>query len=180
MKIIISLILLFISTGIVAQSTPEKFIQALVNHDDNIKDYVDAGELARSERLGINYNGVKNKFLIGFDLDNFFKHDHADSTYTINSGTLEDGYSFAELLFLNQQRSPKYYFLNGKFVAPSKYYTRNWQTKESKYFIFKISEPKYFNDYCDLMTYQINQQYDILVVELQNGKQIKLKNENKY
>jgi hypothetical protein len=38
----------------------------------------------------------------------------------------------------------------------------------------------YFTDYCDLMKFQINPQYDKLIVELQNGKQIELTKEKKY
>jgi hypothetical protein len=44
----------------------------------------------------------------------------------------------------------------------------------------KTLNDKYFKDYCDLITYQINEQYDLLVVELLNGKKIKLVKENKY
>ena len=38
----------------------------------------------------------------------------------------------------------------------------------------------YFTDYCDLMKFQANPQYDKLIVELQNGKQIELTKEKKY
>jgi hypothetical protein len=41
-----------------------------------------------------------------------------------------------------------FYLKSGKFIPPSSYFSWNWNTIESKYFIFKISEPKYFNDYC--------------------------------
>jgi predicted aspartyl protease len=44
----------------------------------------------------------------------------------------------------------------------------------------KTINGKYFADNCDLMKYQINQQYDKLELELQNGKHLELKKEKMY
>ena len=150
MKSLILIFILCISHIAFSQTSAEKFIKALINNSDNIRDFVDESEIARSERLGITYTGVKNKFLIGYDIDEQVKSDMKEGRlqYDIKEKALEDNYSQVEFSISSLKFSKLFYFHNGKFISPTTYLTRNWQTDESKYFIFKISEPKYFNDYC--------------------------------
>lgn len=149
-KILILIILLLPITPLYSQSDYKDFFDALIYNKDNIKNYVDENELARSQRLGINYTGVNNKFLIGYDIDENVKKDIRDGKlrYELKVTTLADGYSSVKFSIPPNKDSLRFFFYMEKLVAPSVYLTRNWQTEESKYFIFKISEPNYFNDYC--------------------------------
>ena len=133
-----------------SQSFENKFIDALVNNRENITDYIDNDELERSRRLGIEYIDVKNKFLISFDIPDFIKADFRMEkyTYSLQTQQLEDGFSVITLAIPSSSYLQKFYFLNDKFVPPSGYFAGKWEQKQSKYFNFKISEPKYFNDYC--------------------------------
>lgn len=150
MKLKLILVIVLLTGNAFSQTNPEKFVKALINNGDNIRDFVDETELTRSERLGITYTDVKNKFLIGYDIDEQVKSDLKEGRlqYDVKEKVLEDNYSQVEFSVPAIKYSKLFYFHHGKFISPTTYLTRNWLTKESKYFIFKISEPKYFNDYC--------------------------------
>jgi len=149
-KSFIFLIYLLPTITLYSQSTPKDFFDALVNNKENVKDFVDENELIRSERLGITYSGVKNKCLLANDIQEIVKQEiHSGNfKYEIHETPLEDNYSSVYFVIPQLKDSLRFYFYKGKYIAPATYFTRNWQSKESKYFIFKISEPKYFNDYC--------------------------------
>ncbi len=150
MKLKLFLVFIIFSHCTFSQTNAEKFVKALINNSENIRDFVDESEIALSERLGITYTGVKNKFLIGNDIDEQVKSDMKEGRlqYDIKEKALGDNYSQVEFSVPDIKYSKQFYFLEGKFISPTTYLTRNWQSKESKYFIFRISEPKYFNDYC--------------------------------
>ena len=107
-------------------------------------------ELVRSSRLGINYNGIKNKLLISYDIDDNIKKEIIEKKLKYELHELEEHGKFSKFEFsISVLNYTKYfYFRSWKYISPSTYYSRNWETDTSKYFIFKISEPKYFNDYC--------------------------------
>ena len=137
---------------IIAFSQPieNRFIDALIHDKDNITDYIDKDELNSSSRLGIEYSGVNHKWLISFDIPDEVKEGFKGGkyNYTLQTQQLEDGFSVVTLAVGSVNYLQKFYFLNDNFVHPSIYFTRNWKEIESRYFKFKLSEPKYFNDYC--------------------------------
>ena len=45
-----------------------QFINAMINDSDNLDNFVLPEELTLSKRLGNNYEGVKNKFLISYEI----------------------------------------------------------------------------------------------------------------
>lgn len=70
MKIILSLkyllCILFVAQGVLlSQTTPQKFFDALINDKAEITED-EKDELSKSERLGITYTGVGNKFMLGY------------------------------------------------------------------------------------------------------------------
>ena len=150
-KLFFRIALLFYSGfTLFCQTTPHDFFDALINNKNNLKEFIDATELERSQRLGISYNGVENKFILGNDIKTEIKEQilAGSLNYEIHETKLEDNFSLIYFVIPELKDSLRFYFKNGKFISPDAYIARNWQTKESKYFIFKISEPKYFNDYC--------------------------------
>ena len=51
------------------QELAARFSRLLIGDPDSLSCLLDPGESAISSRLGIEYDGVRNKFLIGFDFD---------------------------------------------------------------------------------------------------------------
>lgn len=145
----ILLLVLFFSTSF-SQDKQKEFVEALISGVDNLEKFVDDGELSSSKRLCINYDGIKYKFIISFDIDEKIKDEIKKNNlkYEIKKSDLGNGYSIAELTVPSLNYSKQFYFKNGKWISPISYFSKDWTTKTSKYFIFKISEPKYFNDYC--------------------------------
>jgi hypothetical protein len=147
--IVISFFILFDSFAF-PQDKRKDFIEALINNAENTEQFVDKDELEKSKRLGINYDSIKNKFLISYGVDEKIKYEIKTNAvkYEIKTAELDNGYSISEFSVPSLNYSKQFYFKNGKWVSPVTYYSKDWATKTSKYFIFKISEPKYFNDYC--------------------------------
>jgi len=143
------LILFFLVPSIFSQTIPEKFFDALIYDKVEISDYINKDELKHSSRLGIEYTGVKNKILIGYELPDEIKSGISSDKYKyeINELPLADTYTEVTFNVPAANYSRKYYFDNG-FVTNSTYCPWLWEKKESKYFAFRIEEPMYFNDYC--------------------------------
>jgi hypothetical protein len=133
-----------------SQEKQKEFIEALINDNKNLKDFIDKDELERSERLGINYDSVKCKFMISYDIDDKVKEEIKTNgiKYEVKTIALDKDYSLTEFTVSSLNYVKQFYFKNGKWISPMTYFSKDWITKTSKYFIFKISEPKYFNDYC--------------------------------
>jgi hypothetical protein len=145
-------ILVFVARGLIySQSTPQKFIDALIHDKPEIMEYVNKEELKRSQRLGIEYNGVKNKFIIGVDIPQELKEDIKNGKYKYEIAEKPLSDSFTEVTFKvpDANYSKVFYFLNG-FIATSSYRSHLWEKAGSKYFSYRLQEPKYFNDYCKL------------------------------
>lgn len=141
---------LLLARGVVlSQPTPQKFFNALIYDKAEITDYVNKDELAKSERLGITYTDVKNKFMLGYELPDEIKDGIKSGKYKyeVKEQSLADAYSQVTFSVPEANFGKVYYFNNG-FVSNSTYFTEGWQKKESKYFNFSLEEPKYFNDYC--------------------------------
>jgi hypothetical protein len=148
---IAALIIIFLPVlQLSAQSSYNDFIEALISGSKDISGFVDETELNRSKRLDIQYSEIKNKFLISFDIDEDIKLHlrQKKDTYHIEETVLAGEYSMIKMRVPAMNYERTFYFHRGKFICPTTYLTCKWQTKESKYFIFKISNPKYHNDYC--------------------------------
>ncbi len=144
-------IILFMLSYITYSQTPENnFFDALIYGKEDISSFVDSAELVLSNRLGINYLGIKNKYLISYDIDENIKKEITEKKVEYNTAILETDGDYSKVVFsvtaLNYSKF--FYFRAGKYISPTTYYSRNWTVYTSKYFIFKISEPKYFNEYC--------------------------------
>lgn len=134
-----------------SQNSLDNFFDALIHDRESISSFVDNEELTRSGCLGINYTGIKYKFLISYDIDENIKKGIIEKKIESKTSNLEmDGeYSKVEFSAPSLNYIKYFYFKSGKFISPSTYYSRNWETDTSKYFVFRISEPKYFNKYCE-------------------------------
>lgn len=132
-----------------SQSIPQKFFDALIYDKTEISDYINKDEIKNSSRLGIEFTGVKNKVLIGYELPDEIKSGILSGKYKyeIIEQPLADTYTEVTVSVPDANYSRKYFFSEG-FVTNSTYYSWQWKKIESKYFTYRLEEPKYFNDYC--------------------------------
>jgi len=149
-KIIVSALLLMqLSSQALARDQAESFIQALITNND-LENFVDQSELEISSRLGIEYEGVDNKFLISYDIEDSIKNSikRNELDYAIDIVNLEGNYSKIVLSVQELDYQKQFYFKGQKYISPISYYTRNWKRLESKHFRFLISDTTLFNSYC--------------------------------
>jgi len=154
--------------AIFSQSTPEdyyhKFIKCLISNNEKVIDYIDISEIEASNRLGIQYEDVKHKFLISYDIDENVKKGIREGKleYSLTTQILENQYS--ELIFKvgNIDYQKEFYFKNQKHISPITYFTRNWPQIKNKHFNFVISDTTLFNSYC----IQNLENYFITIAEL--------------
>jgi hypothetical protein len=110
--------------------------------------YVLKSELEKSQRLGISYDGVVNKYIIGYDLDAETKRKlrMGEVNYSLITTDLGNKYSKVTLSILSRE-DKSFYFYDQHLISPVRFYTRSWKNISSKYFSFYISDISLFNDY---------------------------------
>jgi hypothetical protein len=160
-----ALLIFLLNITLTAQSIPQKFFEALISENGNIKEFINPNELEKSERLGINYKDVDVKALLTYDIPPDIKQNIINGTYKyeIKEHPIADNYTEVTFIIPDTDYQRRYYFKNG-FVFNSTFLTDSWEKKHSKYFSFRLQEPKYFNDYCiqrlddfvDIMTVMLN------------------------
>jgi len=125
----------------------EEFIFALINNSDSLEQFIYPEERVLSNRLGINYEGIKYKFLISYEIPQQIveKIRERNTKYTLNIEMIDEGHSI--LHFKTENYETKYYFKSGFLISPPYFYYKDWQKIESEHFIFYVSEPSYFNRY---------------------------------
>lgn len=130
-------------------TTANSFIKSFINNSDELEQFVNEEELIISKRLGINYKDTKYKFLIGRDLQDGVRSDLQKQKirYDYKIANLEGNYSLILFSIPDLSLSYKYYFLNNKLISSERYYSRNWQTLESRFFVFHCSDLNLTNNY---------------------------------
>lgn len=145
---------LFNSFEVLSQSLFEEqskiFIEHLINNNDKIINLIDESELKTSYRLVVQYEDVKHKFLISYDIDENVKKGIASKKldYTITTRNLEKNYSKIVFTVTNIDYQKEFYFKNQKYISPITYFTKNWAQIKSKHFNFIVSDTTLFNSYC--------------------------------
>jgi hypothetical protein len=139
------------------QKQADSFIKLLVNNGD-ISEFIDPQALYFSNRLGIQYQNVINKFLISYDIEDEIrgqiKNHHLD--YQTEITTLEDEYSLLSFQIPILDYHREFYFRGNLLVSPISNHTRDWFIKDSKHFRFILSNTLYWNSYC---THNLEQFY---------------------
>ncbi len=138
------------SSQIVSQHRAEEFVRAIVLDTVDIFPYLSRYESSRVNRLGISYENVRNKCLIGFDIDKTVKSimRMEKNSYSVCVEELNDGYSRIKVSALNSNYFKYYYFdPESSLVSPIYYHTRSWKQFESSNFVFHISDTTLFNRY---------------------------------
>ena len=125
------------------------FFKDLIADADDLSKYINKNELAKSERLGIQYEGIKNKFLISFDIDEQVKNEIRENktSYELKEEKLNEDFSKITFFVQSRNYSKEFYFKDDKFVSPAYYFTSGWKNFKTKYFNFFISDSLLFNNY---------------------------------
>lgn len=125
------------------------FVEALINNSEDLEKYVLPEELELSKRLGISYEGVQNKFLIGYDLDDEIRVGLISKKfqYKYDVKILENGDNVLVFSVPEKNYEKKYYFKNGLWISQVSYFIQGWKKTESEHFIFVTSETDLINDY---------------------------------
>jgi len=146
------LILIFLAPSIFSQDISVKFFEALIQDKPELTDFINKEELEYSLRLGIEYDNVKNKFFIGNEIPEEIREGVISGKYEYNVAIephagMKIGDTRFALTIPDIQFRKEYYYNDG-MISATTFYTRKWQKLESKYFTFRLEEPKYFNEYC--------------------------------
>ncbi len=146
------LILIFLAPSIFSQDISVKFFEALIQDKPELTDFINKEELEYSLRLGIEYDNVKNKFFIGNEIPEEIREGVISGKYEYNVAIephagMKIGETRFALTIPDIQFRKEYYYNDG-MISATTFYTRKWQKLESKYFTFRLEEPKYFNEYC--------------------------------
>jgi hypothetical protein len=148
-----SALFFFLISTLVAQPLSNErateFINALINESDSLEYFVLPEELAISKRLGIQYEGVKNKFLISYDIPAEIIKDikNRKINYNIDIQNIDDEYSILNFVVSSKNYKTKYYFKNEYLISPPYFCFNDWQVIESEHFTFYVSKPEFFNQY---------------------------------
>ena len=155
-------------TQALGENRAKEFINALISDSESINKYILPAELEKSDRLGIKYNDIKNKFLIGNDIDESIKSGVLKSglKYNIAINKTDNVYSVLEFSIPDRNYFKKYFFQNEYLVSQVYYYTHNWKRIESKHLIYIVSDESILNEYAlNSMENFLNNECEILKID---------------
>lgn len=149
---IISLLLLFFSTSFaqtISTSRIETIIKLLIKNSIEISNYIYPAELQISNRFGIEYDGIKNKFLIANEIPNELSNNLLTEKikYDYELKNLEDNFSLLTLTIRSLNIKREYFLKDSFLVSLPFFYSRNWKFNTSEHFNFYISDETLFNKY---------------------------------
>ncbi len=142
---------LFSVAGSLPDSIAKKFIFSLTDNRNDLYKFILPEELEISKRLGIEYSGIQNKFLISNDLDSSFRKQIINKNLNFTYKVINLDSDYSKLIFsISKLKFTKEYFFKDTFlISPPYYFGRNWVTEKSKFFIFHISSRVLFNHYAE-------------------------------
>ena len=130
-------------------STAVNIITSLIWERSKLENFVSHDELILSKRLGITYKGIDNKCFISNDISPNIIQEIKDNkvTYTHSIEKLDGTYSKLIITVPSYNFTREYYFKDSMVVSKPYYYTKDWDTIKSKYFVFHVSDDNLLNNY---------------------------------
>ncbi len=115
----------------------------------DLSKFINEESLKLSNRLDIHYEGVKNKFLLSYEIDPviIFEIKNNNLRYNLTATELKDNFLKIDFNVPTKNYSKTYYFKNNLLVSPVLYFSKDWRIFLSKYFRVKVSNPALFNEY---------------------------------
>jgi len=145
-----SILILLIPTVLFSQSLTkeraETFAHNLFYNSDSLRGYFAESTLEMSERLGIEYEGVKLKCLISNDFDDSIKWLINDNQQSYALLVEDLGEEYSKLKINVNDKSIQFYFKDSLCISSLEYLCRNWVIRESEHFNFVISDTFLFNE----------------------------------
>jgi len=123
------------------------FLKSYCNEDELLSSYFYPAELEFAKRLGIEYIGVKNKYLIGSEVPDFLEGSENFKDFNVEIKNERNNYG--KLLIKNSSLNidKVFYLKDGKIISPVLYHTRDWLTIDSKYIRFFTNSREKINNY---------------------------------
>jgi hypothetical protein len=127
-----------------------RFAEDLIRNPPLLSAWFEPGDIRISHRLGIEYEGVPNKNLIGYDIDDTTRAriENRLIGYSVVIDSLGLDYSRLTLTSGDSAHPRAFYFKGRKCVSPLAYFSRDWTMEESTFFRFYLSDPGLTNAYC--------------------------------
>jgi hypothetical protein len=151
MKIVFILILFsaFISAQSISNTSHERIVKHIITNSEELEENVFSEELLVSNRFGIKYEGVNNKFFIANDLPFDLTSEIIKDNIKYESRIENAGNHFSSLtISIPIHNIRREYILKDSFIVSKPYYySRNWKTISSEHFRFFVSDEALFNDY---------------------------------
>jgi len=150
----------------------ETIAKLIVSNSPELSKYILPEEFKTSNRFGIAYKEIENKFLIA----NEFLQTDKNISYSYKLINLEHNYSIFSIDVPSQNHTRDYYLKDSFIVSKPFYYSRNWKSKESNHFKFFISDESLFNDYSiEQLEKFTEKMFNVLKFSDQQKKEIKQK-----
>jgi hypothetical protein len=125
----------------------ERFFSLLMNNSPELARYHEPQELELSRRLGLEYEGEQNKFMIGYGFEESARRLFREEglRYTLSAESLDASHIqlTAEVPELNLKK--RFVFEEDKLISPVNYYARSWPRLWGKYFEFWVSDTTMFH-----------------------------------
>lgn len=168
MKFKILLFLFFIPLSLaqnLSHTYYEKLVNLLILNSQELSNYIDTSEKQISDRFGIKYKNVPNKFLIANEIPLWLSNDLISGKikYEYEVENLDNNYDILTINIPALSIKREYYLKDSLLVSSFCYKTKDWQKVESDHFKFFISDPRLFNNYSiKLLEGFINKMSDVL------------------
>lgn len=158
-----------------SEKSIKDFFEAFVSDSASLHSFIDNEDNLKSKRLGITYENEKNKFLISYDVDPRIKEavKRGELTYDLKIEKIDYDFSKVHFKIEKINYSKIFYFRNSKFISPTTYFTKDWNSITSEYFTLYYSNPTLVNEHSikELDNF-VESMCDVLNVSLKDKKEL--------
>ncbi|HXG01612.1 MAG TPA: hypothetical protein VNL69_12530 [Bacteroidota bacterium] len=120
----------------------EVFFRELMLNSSRLARYHEPKELEAARRLGIEYEGEPNKFMIGYGFEESARRFLRDEglRYTLTAESLDEGYTMLNVEIPQLGLTKRFFFRSQQLVSPVQYHTRSWIVRLGRYVEFRVSD----------------------------------------
>lgn len=178
MKIIFLLFLFFpfSFSQTISNNRIEKIVDLLIANSKDISDYVYTAELESSNRFGIEYDRIENKFFIANDIPKEFSNNllNGKLKYEYQLKNLDDNFALLTFTIPTLNFTREYYLKDSSIVSSPFYFSHKWKNIVFEHFNFFISDETLFNKYSiDQLEKFVNKMIGVLSFTDEEATQLK-------
>ncbi len=125
----------------------ERFFSLLMNNSPELASYHEPRQLELSRRLGLEYEGEQNKFMIGYGFEESARRLFREEglRYTLSAESLDASHIQLTVEIPELNLKKRFIFDGDKLISPVNYYAHSWPRMWGKYFEFWISDTTMFH-----------------------------------